>query len=430
LAAAQFDTAENPRDRGDVTEEPTTPASIPVPRPEQTVRPAPPRLVWDPPSGTWRAPDETVPATGSTRGGGQLRAAFIGGAIGALLVAGLGAVLLRTLPVRTTVAVERRLSPAAAAAASQTGPIIEVAAKAGASVVNVDVSGRQASFFGTQTFKGTGSGVILRSDGYVVTNAHVVENATQVAVTMSSGERVAARVVGADPDTDIAVIKLERTGLPSVLIGSARDLKVGELAVAIGSPLGLQQTVTAGIISAVGRRVDRDDGPALLDMIQTDAAITQGNSGGALLNGAGALVGINSAIAASPTVGAEGIAFAIPVDIAKAVADELIATGHATHPWIGIAGGNIDAESARRFGVSEGAIVAQVLPGSPADRAGLKAQDIVVAIDGSKVAGMDDLVLVIRTHKVGERLKFDYVRGGQRASTVIELADRPATAAS
>ena len=160
-------------------------------------------------------------------------------------------------------------------------------------------------------------------------------------------------------------------------------------------------------------------------MIQTDAAITQGNSGGALIGGDGGVIGINTAIAASPEVGAEGIAFATPIDIAMAVADELIATGHATHPWLGIAGGNIDAEIARRFGVSEGAVVGEVVPGGPAAKTGLRPQDIIVSFDGKKVVSMDELIVAIRLHKVGQTVKLEIVRGGQRQTLDVTLGEKP-----
>jgi serine protease DegQ len=325
----------------------------------------------------------------------------------------------------TPAAVERRLAPAIQSSTAEGGSIVEIAIRARPWVVNVNTRGRSQGVFGARITQGTGSGVILRSDGHIVTNAHVVTGAQEIEVTFASGESATARIVGIDPDTDLAVLKVDRTDLPSAVIGSAKDLQVGELAVAIGSPLGLEQSVTSGIISALGRRVDREEAQPLLDMIQTDAPITQGNSGGALIDGKGALVGINTAIAASPEVGAEGIAFAIPVDIAKSIADQLIATGRATHPWIGISGGNIDAETARLFGIESGALVGDVLAGGPADTAGIRPRDVIVSFDGESITSMDELIVEIRSKAVGERVTVEVVRGSERLQLELVLGDRP-----
>jgi S1-C subfamily serine protease len=204
-----------------------------------------------------------------------------------------------------------------------------------------------------------------------------------------------------------------------------KDLQVGDTAVAIGSPLGLEQTVTAGIISALNRTMERPGGePPLVDMIQTDAPVTVGNSGGALVNDRAAVVGINTAIASS-TGGGEGFAFAIPIDIAVAVADEIISSGEVTHPWLGITGGNITPEIAKQFGIAEGAFINTVLSGGPADRAGIEKDDVVVSFDGEKINSMDDLVVAIRLHKVGDRVRLGIVRGGNRRTVTATLGDRP-----
>jgi S1-C subfamily serine protease len=267
--------------------------------------------------------------------------------------------------------------------------------------------------------------VIIRSDGHILTNAHVVEGAAGIEVTLASGEKVAAKLVGSDPETDVAVVKVDRADLPAAVIGSVKDLVVGETAVAIGSPLGLEQSVTAGIISALGRRVERPDQTPLFDMIQTDAAVTQGNSGGALIDAAGAVVGINSAIAASPEVGAEGVAFAIPIDVAVAVSEELINSGRATHPWLGISGANITPETADEFGLEKGALIGEVVGNGPADRAGLRPRDIVVSFAGEEIESMDDLVVAIRQHRVGERIELIVVREGKRLTLQATLGDKP-----
>lgn len=391
------------------------------------------RLVWDPTTHTWRTPDELErttthdarPAAASREAAPRpaLRAGLIGGLVGALVASGVTAGAFVKFGTRT-VTVERRIERGPSATVAR-GGIVEIATKARPWVVNVRVAGRQRGFFGTQSFEGSGSGVIIRSDGHILTNAHVVEGAQSVRVTLQNGETLPARVVGADPDTDVAVIKADRADLTSAVIGSAKDLEVGETVVAIGSPLGLDQTVTAGIVSALNRTVERPGGPPLVDMIQTDAAVTQGNSGGALVDADGALVGVNSAIAASPQVGAEGIAFAIPIDIAKAVADELIATGRATHPWLGVSGTDVDPSSGDQVGVKQGALLVEVIAGGPAANAGLKTRDVVVAMDGEKVDGMQDLVVAIRERKVGQKVTLEVVRDREKMTVEATLGDKP-----
>ncbi len=384
--------------------------------------------VWDPRTGRWARPDELGPVFEPTPPSGDRgsywRPALAGGIAGAA-IATVVVLLIGTLFARDRVVVERQPAPPVAGAEDDESRIVAVAARARPWVVNVNVAGTRGGLFGSQVVQGTGSGVIVRSDGHVITNAHMVGEAREVEVTIGDGDQLPARVVGVDPDTDIAVVKVDRTDLPSAVIGTVEDLQVGELAVAIGSPLGLQQTVTAGIVSALGRTVARPGQPALVDMIQTDAAVTQGNSGGALIDGDGALVGINTAIAASPQVGAEGIAFAIPIDIAKAVADQLIETGTVTHPWIGIAGGNIDAETARQFGIGEGALVLEVVPDGPADRAGLRPRDIIVGFDGETIESMDELVVEIRKREVGDTVPVEIVRDGDVRRVRVTLGDRP-----
>lgn len=390
---------------------------------------APPAPEWDPRTGRWVDPGEPAPvfrappARPRRARSPVLLAGVAGGLVGALVATavlfGAGLVNGGAAPI-----VERRLTPGLAGS-GQGASIVGIAERARPWVVNINVQGRQAGVFGSQLVQGTGSGLVLRSDGHVLTNAHVIDGADEIEVTLASGERLSATLVGIDRDTDIAVVKTDRDDLPPAVIGSAKDLRVGELAVAIGSPLGLEQTVTSGIISALGRRVSREDSPPLVDMIQTDAPITQGNSGGALINGEGAVIGINTAIAASPQVGAEGIAFAIPIDIALSVAEELIETGRATHPWIGISGGNITAETARRFGITAGALVIDVVPGGPAEAAGIRPQDIIVNFDGEPIESMDELIVVIRERKVGQEVDVEVVRDGQQTTLEVTLGNKP-----
>ncbi len=382
--------------------------------------------VWDPRTGEWIEPTASrEPA--AKRPGEPLRTALIGALAGAVVAAAVAFPVAR-MTAHSTPAIERRIeaAPPAVSAAKGTGAtsVVAIAQRARPWVVNIDVTGAQTTVFGSVPVAGTGSGVIIRSDGYIVTNAHVVEDARDIQVTLADGDKIAARVIGSDPDTDVAVVKVNRTGLPAAVLGSVENLTVGELAVAIGSPLGLSQTVTAGIVSALGRSVDRTNQPPLVDMVQTDAPITQGNSGGALIDATGAVVGINAAIAASPEVGAEGIAFAIPIDIAHAVASELIAHGRATHPWLGVSGRSI--EDSQQFGVSEGAFIIDVTPGGPAAKAGMQKNDVVVEFDGKKIKSMDELVVAIREHKVGDKVTLKLVRNRRNTTVTAVVGDKPA----
>jgi S1-C subfamily serine protease len=300
--------------------------------------------------------------------------------------------------------------------------VVDIAATARPWVVNIDIQ-RGGAFLGR--VEGLGSGVILRSDGYILTSAHVVRDATSIEVTLASGEKLKARIVGIDDDTDVGVIKVGKQRLPAALVGSAKNLRVGDMAVAIGSPLGLEQTVTQGIISGLGRTVRAGSGsPPLVEMIQTDAPITHGNSGGALINGEGAVIGINTAIGTTTGSG-EGIGFATPIDVSVAVAHELIATGRATHPWLGVTGSNITSATAERFGVSEGALMVQVIPNGPAGRAGIRPNDVVVSFDRGRIKSMDELIVAIRNHKVGQRVAIEVVRRGRHLTLYATLAEKP-----
>lgn len=393
------------------------------------------RQVWDPATGSWRsAPaileDEPsrefhgspIAATRTAEPWTPFKSGLAGAVVGALV---MGLLAFLVFPSgRSPVVVRENALPINGAKADDSA-VVAIAKRARPWVVNIDTSSRSGGSGGGGE-QGTGSGVILRSDGYILTNAHVVEGADKVSVTLATGEQMPASVRGIDLDTDVAVVKVDRSDMPSAVIGSAQNLQVGELAVAIGSPLGLSQTVTAGIISALGRTTESPNNRLLTDMIQTDAAVTQGNSGGALIDATGALVGINSSIAVSQQVGAEGIAFAIPIDIAKRIADELIATGKATHPYIGIRGVTVDKETADKLGGRAGARVSEVVPQGPADKAGIKPADVIVKVDNKKVDGMEELIAMIASRSVGESVPITFVRGGTEQTASVTLANRPA----
>jgi S1-C subfamily serine protease len=320
----------------------------------------------------------------------------------------------------------------AAGSTQGAGGVTTIAKKVTPSIVNIDVriDSQETPFFSTGQQEGTGSGVIYTADGYIITNNHVVAGARDITVTLASGQELEARVVGTDTENDIAVIKIDKTGLPAITVGDSDNLEVGQLVVAVGSPLGFEQTVTAGIVSALHRNVtaggQSGQASTLTDLIQTDAPINPGNSGGALCDSSASLVGIN-AIIASQSGGSEGIGFAIPIDTAGKVADDLIAGRSVSHPYIGVQGQTVSTEIASRYGlpVSEGAYISRVVSGSPANDAGIKDGDIVVAAEGRQVKSMDDLIGAIRRKNVGGRISLTFYQGGDKKAADVTVEEKP-----
>jgi S1-C subfamily serine protease len=271
---------------------------------------------------------------------------------------------------------------------------------------------------------GSGSGVVLDDEGHVLTNNHVVEPGVGgiVSVVFNDGRRVDADIVGRDPVTDLAVLDVDDVeDLQPIEPGRSRDVRVGDAVIAIGSPLGLSGTVTTGIVSALGRTVRTSPEAPLLGAIQTDAAINPGNSGGALVDAQGRLIGINTAIS-STTGGSVGLGFAIPADEARSVAEELIRTGRATHPSLGVAATTVAAVADG----PRGARLEDVAEGSVAADAGLRKSDVVVAVNDVRVDGVDELVLALRRHGVGQRVVLTYLRDGSEQFADVVLADRTA----
>jgi S1-C subfamily serine protease len=270
-----------------------------------------------------------------------------------------------------------------------------------------------------------GSGIVVRNDGYVVTNAHVVDKAPNVEVVLADGTSLAARVVGSDPVTDVAVVKVDRENLPVAVLGSAIDLESGQPAIAIGSPLGQLggPSVTVGVISAVGRNVKSVEGTELYDMIQTDAPIANGSSGGALCDGSGSVVGMTTA-AAGDDPSATGLSFAIPIDILRGVVDDIIATGTARHAWLGLEGADLDNLVAQQTGVNGGAKVTKVIDGSPAAQAGLQANDVIMSIDGTKITSMSAFVVALRAHHPGDSVTIEIMRDSAPKTMVVTLAEK------
>ena len=271
---------------------------------------------------------------------------------------------------------------------------------------------------------GLGSGVIISPRGYILTNQHVVEAADEIEVALSDGKKLAAKVVGNDPETDLAVLHVDAQNLPAITLGQAENLKVGDVVLAIGNPLGVGQTVTMGIISALHRTGLRIN--TFENFIQTDAAINQGNSGGALVDASGNLVGINTAIL-SQSGGSIGIGFAIPVSIAKQVMEQLIETGAVTRGWVGVELQEITPELAESFkaGTTAGVLVAGVQRGSPADRAGVKPGDIILAVDGTQAMDPDSMRGLIVALIPGRETKLRLRRGTREFELPITIGKRP-----
>jgi serine protease Do len=298
--------------------------------------------------------------------------------------------------------------------------------------VNVDVT--QNTPFGPQSEEGIGSGVIYRDDGYIVTNNHVVKGATELNVAFADGTTEPAQVVGRDPRTEMAVIRVDRNDLPAAKFNEDEDLVVGQLAVAIGSPSGFESTVTSGVISGIGREFpaeftggDPAATSALTDLIQTDAAISPGNSGGALADRDGEVIGINVAYLPPSDTGAVNIGFAIPSDTAASVADQLIETGKVSSAYLGVVTTDLSPEDAERFGlpVESGAIVGQVEPGSGADAAGVRRGDIIVRLGDDPIDNAGDLFGALRDYQPGDTVELTVVRDGEELTLDVTLGERP-----
>src|SRR5690349_12774845 len=272
---------------------------------------------------------------------------------------------------------------------------------------------------------GLGSGFVVTQDGYIVTNAHVVENAEEITVRFNDKREVPAKVIGADMRSDVAVIKVEATNLQVVKIGDTKKLRPGEWVIAIGSPFGFQNTVTAGIVSATSREnLSGDPNLDAVPFIQTDVAVNPGNSGGPLLNMRGEVVGINSQIF-SRTGSFAGISFAIPIDYAFNVAEQLMKTGHVTRGRIGVGIQNVTKDLADSLGLGKpaGAAVSTVEEGSPAAKAGLEVGDVILKIDGRTVEGSADLSRTIRGLKPGTRITLGIWRGGKARDVSLTVAE-------
>ena len=308
---------------------------------------------------------------------------------------------------------------------SEESVIINVVKQVRPAVVNINTESQVQTVFGVFPQQGAGSGVIVRPDGYILTNNHVVQDATTIKVTLTGGKTLTGKIIGRDPLADLAVIKVDsRDPLPAARLGSSGALQVGQLAIAIGNPFGLGSTVTTGVVSALNRNIEL---PSLVveNLIQTSAAINPGNSGGALLDSSGAVVGINTAIIPN----AQGIGFAIPSDVARVEMEQLIANGRVIRPWVGVVyGGEVDPQSGRAYnlGTEHGVLVRQVEPSGPAARAGVQPGDIITAVNRDRVGSWNDFVRDIVGKKIGETITLSIVRDHAPRTLSVTLAERPA----
>lgn len=286
---------------------------------------------------------------------------------------------------------------------------------------NADLFGNRSS--APRHFRGVGSGVIINAEkGYIITNNHVIDNADKMTVKLEDGREFNAKLVGSDPLSDVALVQIENPKyLTEIKFADSDKLQVGDFTVAIGNPFGLGQTVTSGIVSALGRSTGKSD-EGYENYIQTDAAVNQGNSGGPLINLNGELIGINTAII-SPSGGNAGIAFAIPSNMASSLVSQIIEFGEVKRGMLGIKGGELNANLAKEFNIStqQGAFISEVLPDSAAAKAGFKAGDVITEINGQKIHSFSELRAKVATSGVGKELELTYLRDGKQAKTKVTL---------
>ncbi len=349
-------------------------------------------------------------------------------------------------PALPAITIQEAIAPATAPAGRTTTSYAEAAQRALPAVVHIftskDVKSQRhpfaddplfRHFFGDrldnrpqQRASGLGSGVIVSPEGYVLTNNHVVEAADEIEVALNDGRKLPARIVGRDPESDLAVLQIKADSkLNAITFGHPEQLHVGDVVLAIGNPFGVGQTVTMGIVSALGRTHLGIN--TFEDFIQTDAAINPGNSGGALVDAAGNLIGINSAIY-SRTGGSLGIGFAIPVSLARNVMEQIIQTGAVTRGWIGVEVQAITPELADSFGLpsSEGTLISGVMRSSPADRSGVRPGDVLLSVDGRKVNDPQAMLEAIAALPPGRQAGFELRRGKEKLDIKVEVGRRPA----
>lgn len=382
-------------------------------------RPLPPEdRVWRHPSevGSVRAAPAPPPPRRSRTWAVALAAGLAGAAAVTLVVAATGGLGGRV--VERQVVERLRVAPASLQGAEAGEAGVVAAREVSPAVVRLEVR-----TLGGNT---SGSGVIVEPDGYLVTNAHVVEDALGIDAVLADGRVLAARAVGSDQVTGVAVVKIDAPDLAVAPVGSSAGLSVGEPLVVIGSPLGLAggPSVTLGVVSALGRRVDPPEADPLYGMIQTDVPIAPGSSGGALVDRRGTVVGLTTAIGTT-LGGAVEVGFATPMEVVRDVADDIIRTGAARHGWLGIGGVDLAPAEAESLGVTGGVAVGQLTAGGPAEGAGLLVDDVIVAVGQDPVRSMSDLMAALRRHGPGEAVSVAVVRGEARRAVGVTLGERP-----
>ena len=311
---------------------------------------------------------------------------------------------------------------------------IGVANKVLPSVVGIKVQYTVNSMFGRGSVaEAEGSGIIISEDGYILTNNHVIASDESSYYQMTEANKLTvklfnddteyeAKVIGTDSQTDLAVIKIEKTGLTPATLGDSDQIKVGEVAIAIGNPLGMQSSVTSGIISAVNREVTDTDGKTY-NLIQTDAAINSGNSGGALVNSKGEVIGVNT-LKLNGT-GIEGMGFAIPINSTKNITEQLIQDGKVKRPYIGVSGRDVDEQTAKANNIVPGVYIVSVESFSAAEKAGLKPGDVIIAADGKEISDMDDLNEIKNSHNIGDQMTLKINRDGKEQEIILTLQEQP-----
>lgn len=389
-----------------------------------------PVLPWLPPDDRlWRHPSElaTSPLPGpvavAARDSRVWTVALLAGVIGALLASGVG-VAVGNFQQSTTVVrpvervVDSTIPPLTTASSPKQSDVAAIADQLRPAMVGLLVDGNNG--------KGNASGIIFRSDGYVLTSNHVVDGATSIVAVLYDGQEVKGQLIGSDEKTDIAVVKLQGGARPVATLGSASALKVGQPVVAVGSPLGSAggPSVTVGVVSALGREVDPNGNPPLLDMIETDAPIAPGGSGGALADGEGSVIGIMTSMVDTDQ-GRPGVGFATPIDVGHDVADQLIASGHVTHPWLGVEGDDVDGMTANALGIAGGALVQKVVGNSPAGKGGIQTSDVIVQIDNQLIRSMGGLVSALRGYRPGDRITVHFFHDRSARVTTLVVAERP-----
>jgi serine protease Do len=410
---------------------------------EGIARPTPEHW-FEPVEGARRQPPSAPPPARRDSRAGLVGILLVTALVAAVLASGGTYTLLRAsgaldraAPVSGAVTPGQTVAAAPAPLTDQDQAVIAAASRVSPAIVTIKVSGASdpTGFFGAE--EGIGSGVIFDAAGWIVTNAHVVENSQTLSVQLADGRTFDGTVYGFDTLTDLAIVKIDAPDLPVAPVGDSSKVRVGQLAIAIGSPLGsYTNSVTVGIISAFGRRIQVQDGTIIRNLIQTDAAINPGNSGGALLDAGGNVIAINTAVAQS----ANGIGFAIPINIARPLLQQAIAGQELARPWIGIYYADITRQLAEQEGlpVQAGALIQAataatgakepgIIAGGPAEQAGLKEGDIITAIDGLEIGPTSPLDAILTQFAPGRTVTLDFLRDGKPSTVEVTLGVRPAT---